>query len=150
VRNARKCRGAFGSAWAVDLSKIFAAASVIFFVPGLYFFGPCIAGASEASPSTPAPSGNGILWTGLLVLLTCALGLWTLTLLRQAGARRRASAILRESKERLELALSAAEMGTWSWTAATNTVIRDAVLNRILGLDPVVSTGPVEDSRKMV
>ena len=52
---------------------------------------------------------------------------------------------LRESEERLRVALSAAQMGTWRWDPATNQDTRDASFNGILGLEAVESTQPVED-----
>ena len=50
---------------------------------------------------------------------------------------RAAEKALRESDERLRVALSAAHMGTWRWDVATNQVMRDTSLNRLLGKDPV-------------
>ena len=58
---------------------------------------------------------------------------------------RQVTEALRESEERLRLALAAADMGTWRWVPATNQDTRDGSFNRILGLDPVESTQPVED-----
>jgi len=52
---------------------------------------------------------------------------------------------LRESEERLRVALSASQMGTWRWDPATNQDTRDASFNGILGLEAVESTQPVED-----
>lgn len=52
---------------------------------------------------------------------------------------------LRATDERLHLALSAADMGTWRWVPSTNRDTRDGSFNRILGLEPVESTQPVED-----
>ncbi|MHC4736176.1 MAG: PAS domain-containing protein, partial [Planctomycetota bacterium] len=52
---------------------------------------------------------------------------------------------LRESEERLRVALSAAQMGTWRWDPVTNQDTRDASLNMILGLEAVESTQPVDD-----
>ena len=50
-----------------------------------------------------------------------------------------------ESEERLRLALSTAEMGTWRWDAVADLDTRDAVLNQMLGLDAVESTQPNSD-----
>ncbi len=58
---------------------------------------------------------------------------------------KRSEDALRESEERLRLALSAADMGAWRWVPATNSDTRDGSFNRILGLEPVTSTQPVED-----
>ncbi|MFC1739104.1 PAS domain S-box protein [Planctomycetota bacterium] len=52
---------------------------------------------------------------------------------------------LREGEERLRVALSAAQMGTWRWDPTTNQDTRDASFNGILGLEAVESTQPVED-----
>ncbi len=59
--------------------------------------------------------------------------------------RKKAEEALRESEERLRVALSAAQMGTWRWDPVTNQDTRDASLNQILGLEAVESTQPVED-----
>jgi PAS domain S-box-containing protein len=59
--------------------------------------------------------------------------------------RKNAEQSLRESEERLRVALSAAQMGTWRWDPATNQDTRDASFNGILGLEAVESTQPVED-----
>ncbi|UCE60895.1 MAG: PAS domain S-box protein [Phycisphaerales bacterium] len=59
--------------------------------------------------------------------------------------QRRAQEALRESEERLRLALSAAATGTWRWDPSSNQDTRDANFNRILGLDAVDSTQAVED-----
>ena len=64
---------------------------------------------------------------------------------RDATGGMRVEEALRESDERLRLALSAAEMGTWRWDPETDQDTRDASLNRILGLEPVESTQSVED-----
>ena len=50
-----------------------------------------------------------------------------------------------ESEERLRLALSVAEMGTWRWDAVNDVDTRDAVLNKMLGLEAVASTQPNND-----
>ena len=57
---------------------------------------------------------------------------------------------LRESGERLRVALSAAQMGTWRWNPSTNQDTRDASLNEILGLEAVESTQPVDDFLRYV
>jgi len=59
--------------------------------------------------------------------------------------RKKAEEALRESEERLRLALSAADMGTWRWNPVINQDTRDASFNRILGLSAAESTQPVED-----
>lgn len=56
--------------------------------------------------------------------------------------RRQAEATARQANERLHLALVAARMGIWSLDTATGTHVRDANLNRLLGLDPVETTLP--------
>lgn len=56
--------------------------------------------------------------------------------------RKRAEAELRASEERLRQALSAARMGVWSLDPGTGLHTRDAILNRMLGLDPAETTRP--------
>src|SRR4051812_8112528 len=50
--------------------------------------------------------------------------------------RKRIEAALRESEERLRLALSAGEMGTWQYRIATDEDILDPSMARLLGLSP--------------
>ena len=64
--------------------------------------------------------------------------------------RRRAQEAVRESEERLRLALHAARMGTWTWDVAGNRHTRDENLNRMLGLEPVSSTQPLEEFFKHI
>ena len=52
--------------------------------------------------------------------------------------------------DRLCLAMSVAEMGTWKWNIAVDQDTRDANFNRILGLEAEESTYPVEDLVKRV
>lgn len=56
-----------------------------------------------------------------------------------------AVAALRESEERLRLALASAAMGTWRWDVRTNANTRDAGFNRILGLSEQESSQPLDD-----
>jgi len=63
-----------------------------------------------------------------------------------ANAERRLTEdALRESEERLRLALSAAEMGTWRLDAVNDQDTRDATLNKMLGLEAATSTQPNSD-----
>lgn len=48
---------------------------------------------------------------------------------------RRAEEALRESEERLKLALAAAEMGVWSWDFATGTIFWSDYVHRIFGVE---------------
>jgi PAS domain S-box-containing protein len=52
---------------------------------------------------------------------------------------------LRESEERLRSALAAARLGTWRLDLRTDTDVRDAHLNRILGLEEREGTFPLDD-----
>jgi PAS domain S-box-containing protein len=59
--------------------------------------------------------------------------------------QRRAEAALRDSEERLHLALWAANVGTWRVDLETKLDTRDANVNRILGLTAIESTTPIDD-----
>jgi len=59
-------------------------------------------------------------------------------------AQREQELLLRESDERLRLALAAAGMGTWQFDLRTGTVTNDASLNRILGAPERESSGTVQ------
>jgi PAS domain S-box-containing protein len=69
-----------------------------------------------------------------------------------------ANEALRQREARLQLALSAARMGIWTWDAAADIQTRDANLNRLLGLEPLETKQPAReflerihpDDRKMV
>jgi len=73
-----------------------------------------------------------------LVILS-ALGGWVVLLKRQMRATQRIETDLLESRERLSMALTSAGMGTWRWTAATDTGVRDASLAAMLGQAAVES-----------
>ncbi|MCP3136598.1 PAS domain-containing protein [Pyxidicoccus xibeiensis] len=63
-------------------------------------------------------------------------------------ARRKESELARalhDSEQRLRSALAAANVGTWQVDLATRTDVRDANLNRILGLEPREVSLPMED-----
>ncbi len=56
-----------------------------------------------------------------------------------------AIAALRESEERLRLALACADMGTWRWDIGADRDLRDANFNRMLGLTAEESSQPLAD-----
>jgi signal transduction histidine kinase len=56
-----------------------------------------------------------------------------------------AEAALRESEGRLRLAGSAAKVGTWRLDLDTQLQSRDANMNRLMALEPVETTQPVDD-----
>jgi formate hydrogenlyase transcriptional activator len=82
---------------------------------------------------------------GFAIVLVIGLAIWVRTLKQQVAARRSAEAALGESNEHLGLALSSAEMGTWRWTAATDTATRDRHLNQMLGLESEVRPASLAD-----
>lgn len=57
----------------------------------------------------------------------------------------RAQEDLRRAKDQLDLALEAADVGTWRINVATGTAVRDAGMNRLLGLEHAESRQPLED-----
>ncbi len=50
-----------------------------------------------------------------------------------------------EREERLNLALQAAGVGTWSWNCETNLMLWDDLMQRLLGLDTRLTEGKLED-----
>lgn len=58
--------------------------------------------------------------------------------------RRLAEMAMRESEDRLRLALFAARMGTWAWEVGSDRHTRDQNLNRMLGLEPIKTILPLE------
>ncbi len=57
---------------------------------------------------------------------------------------------LHESKERLDLALESAGVGTWSWDVGRNALIWDDFLHPLFGLPPKTSPSPYEDFLALV
>lgn len=64
---------------------------------------------------------------------------------RDVSAQRRSERILRNSEERLRLALEAGRMGTWEWDIETERVHWSPSLERIHGLRPGTFGGTFED-----
>ncbi len=58
---------------------------------------------------------------------------------RSIQARREREQVLAESRERLQLALSATQMGTWDWDLLTNRVVRSLECHTILGGEEIAS-----------
>ncbi|MFZ9034164.1 MAG: PAS domain S-box protein [Anaerohalosphaeraceae bacterium] len=63
---------------------------------------------------------------------------------------RRGEEALRVSEQRLRVALSAGQMGTWRWEAANGLLTRDANLNAMLGLDDEEMAERVDEFFKYV
>lgn len=63
-------------------------------------------------------------------------GLMVIAAVRDDAERRRGEQALRESRERLELALWASALGFWDWDLRTGEVFRDERWNRMLGYEP--------------
>ena len=64
--------------------------------------------------------------------------------------RERAEAALRESEERLRLAMHAADMGVWEWDAATDRSTWDTSLHRIMGVAPGEFDGRTETLANLI
>lgn len=112
---------------------------------------------------TPTPAQMITLLAAMAVLVLCVAGAVALTvrrLLRDAHAalaaeraafaraaeeaREQAEAALRQSTERLELALWGAELGLWDWHIPTGAMETNAQLARLIGLEPAELAPVVE------
>ncbi|MEX0805743.1 MAG: MASE1 domain-containing protein, partial [Candidatus Binatia bacterium] len=62
--------------------------------------------------------------------------------------RQRAETALRESEARLQVALSAGQMGAWEWNIAANKITWSATLELIHGLQPGTFGGSLEDFKQ--
>jgi formate hydrogenlyase transcriptional activator len=83
--------------------------------------------------------------SALVLLLVTALILRVVMLTRQARKAREAETALRDSHERLSLALSSSGVGTWRWVAATDEGVRDATLTTTLGLAPIETVSTLDE-----
>lgn len=57
---------------------------------------------------------------------------------------------LKESEERLRIALEAAHMGSWDWNIVTNQIIWSESLEQLMGLEPGTFDGQVETVNAMI
>ena len=75
-----------------------------------------------------------------------------LVAIRAAGEleRKRAEEELRESEQRLDLALRSAHMGVWRWEIKENRRYFDALTCQLLGIDAATFTGAAEDFFRVV
>ena len=133
-------------------------------VEGADYRGVPVVAAVRAVPDSPwflvarmdtaevyAPAREHLWVTAVLVgalLLAAGAGVglvWRQQRVRFYRERYAAAEALKESKERLELAISAASMGTWRWNIKTDQDTRDANFNSMLGLKAAESTQSVKD-----
>jgi PAS domain S-box-containing protein len=74
-----------------------------------------------------------------------------LAIARQVGGgvvKKRGDEALRESERRLELALTAGQMGAWEWNIRTNRVFWSPGLERLHGLEPGTFGGTFDDFKR--
>lgn len=69
---------------------------------------------------------------------------------RDVSAERAAMQALRESEERLELAVHGSGMGLWDWDVVSDVIRYDGRLAEILGIDPFALGNKVEEVRRLV
>jgi PAS domain S-box-containing protein len=74
----------------------------------------------------------------------------TLAVIMNITARRRTEQALAQSRERLELALSASRMGLWEWTFATGTLWYSDEVLRITGLTRAQLDHDIESWRRFI
>ncbi|MEH2108741.1 hybrid sensor histidine kinase/response regulator [Nostoc sp.] len=69
---------------------------------------------------------------------------------QEIAARKQIEVLLRESEERLRLALDVSQMGLWDWNIVTNQVIWSENYELLFGLVPSSFAGPYETFKKCV
>ncbi|HEX8889890.1 MAG TPA: PAS domain S-box protein [Pyrinomonadaceae bacterium] len=72
------------------------------------------------------------------------------TIARDITERKRVETALRESEERLMLALHSARMGTWEWNIQTDELTWSDTLEPLHGLQPGTFAGTFEDFNKLI
>ena len=97
--------------------------------------------------STPREPGPGDLDAIRLLSQTAAV---LIDRHRELAHRKRTDEAVRDSEERLRLALEAADMGTWREDLATGLGTRDASLNVLFGFDPLLSTQLINDRFRLI
>ena len=95
--------------------------------------GPFVAATTMRHPVCPALYLAVLAVTGLVLAAAVQ---WE---------RSRATRALRQSEERLRLALDSARMGIWFWSVETNTLVWDENLRRLFGLTPGEVVSGYED-----
>jgi diguanylate cyclase (GGDEF)-like protein/PAS domain S-box-containing protein len=73
-----------------------------------------------------------------------------LLVIRDISERRHAEEALRESQERLDIAVRSAGMGVWSFDIVSNQRYYDDQTCRLLGIDPAAFTGTAEEFFRVV
>ena len=75
---------------------------------------------------------------------------YSLSIFHDITERKLVEEALKDREERLRLAMSSAEMGTWRWNAVTDQDTLDANFNRLLGLKAEESTQPADDFVQLI
>lgn len=73
-----------------------------------------------------------------------------LSVVRDISDRKQIETALRESEERLRIALEAAHMGSWDWNVITNQIIWSESLEQLMGLQPGTFDGRFETFTAML
>ena len=106
----------------------------------------CLVVAGQVSGLFGAVSGSAVPVVFMVAVLGGLIAWNALALRRVDAGRRVAEEELLQSKERLDMALTAARIGTWDWDMETDESTSDTHLPRLFGLTAETYAGGLKNS----